>query len=130
MIRLGSRRDRISKMEEKENGSALSEKEAKQVAKALEAEIKPHVLKASDIKFEKGEEDVRSIDRKNYRQIEYKFLTTQTALLHNMAQSLVDIQRLLMLVLRKQGVKDISKELLELYEELKDEADKASEHGA
>lgn len=112
--------------EKKETESALSEKEAKQVAKALEAETKPHVLKASDIKFEKGEEDVRSVDRRNYRQIEYKFLTTQTALLHNMAQSLVDIQRLLMLVLRKQGVKDISKELLELYEELKDEADKAS----
>lgn len=114
-------------MEEKEKTeTASAEKEAKQ---ALEA-LKPHVLKASDIKFEKGEEDVRSIDGKNYRQIEYKFLTTQTALLHNMAQSLVDVQRLLMLVLRKQGVEDISKELLELYEELRQETEKASEKNA
>lgn len=99
----------------------ISAEEAKQVKEALE--IKPKALKKEDIKFEKGEEDVRELDPKDYRQIEYKFLTTQTALLHNMAQSLVDTQRLLMLVLSKLGVKDISKALVELYEELAKEAE-------
>ena len=38
---------------------------------------------------------------------------------------MVDVQRLLMLVLRKQGVEDIAKELLGLYEELKAESEQA-----
>ena len=99
----------------------IGAKEAKQIKEALEA--KPEVLKKEDIKFEKGEADVRELASKDYRQIEYKFLTTQTALLHSIAQSLVDTQRLLMLVLSKLGVKDISKALVELYEELAKEAE-------
>lgn len=106
-----------------ENGNILSDAEKKQVEEALEA--KPHVLEADDIKFEKGEEDVRKLKAEDYRQIDYKFMVTQTALLHNIAQSMVDVQRLLMLVLRKQGVEDIAKELLGLYEELKAESEQA-----
>lgn len=105
-----------------ENETAISAEEAEQVKEALE--IKPEVLKKDDIKFEKGEADVRELASEDYRQIEYKFLTTQTALLHNMAQSLVDTQRLLMLVLSKLGVKDISQALVELYAELAKEAEK------
>ena len=66
--------------------------------------------------------DVRNLSVKAYRQLVYKFTVAQCAVLDSMNQSLVDIQRLLMLVLKKMGVEDIVGELDELCGELQKQA--------
>ena len=98
-------------------------KEVKEVGKACEfmkqAKM-PIKFKDDDLGFGEGEYDVRGIKASTKKQIDYRFDCMKVNLLRDTAQSLRDVQRLLMLVLKKLGVKDIEAELTELLNELED----------
>lgn len=96
-------------------------KQLKEVAKATEFmnEAKmPIKFKDRDLGFGEGEYDVREIGPKTKKQLDYRFNCMEVNLLRDISQSLVDTQRLLMLVLKKMGVGDIQDALTELLDEL------------
>lgn len=114
-----------SDKKKKEEATSLDLKRQLKLAKAMELAKAPIVLKDEDVAFAPREFDVRNVSAKTYRQIDYKFLSTQTALLNDISQSLIDTQRLLMVLLRKMGVESVTKELDDLYAELSKESEEA-----
>lgn len=113
-------RDEYAKtVEGKKREDAL--KQLKEVAKASEfmKEAKmPIEFHDDDLGFGEGEYDVREISAKTKKQLDYRFSCMEVNLLRDISQSMVDAQRLLMLVLKKMGVDDIQDALTELLDEL------------
>lgn len=128
-------------MKEAENKKeALTEKDAENVRKAVEKAAKakanatpeeiarfkdlmgkmrlPVEIKDEDFAMGEGELDVRKLSDANYRQLMFRVDMVKANHLRDISQSLADVERLLMLVLKKLGVSDISKELMDLFEEL------------
>lgn len=128
-------------MKEAENKKeALTEKDVKNVRSAVEKAAKakadanpkdierfkellsqskmPVELKDEDFKLGEGELDVRGLSDANYRQLMFRVNVIKANHLRDISQSMTDIERLLMLVLKAQGVEDIGKALNDLFEEL------------
>jgi len=128
-------------MEEAENKKeALTEKDVKNVRSAVEKAAKakagadpkdierfkellsqskmPVEFKDEDFRLGEGELDVRGLSDANYRQLMFRVNVIKANHLRDISQTLVDVERLLMLVLKKLGVEDIGKELMDLFEEL------------
>ena len=130
-------------MKEAENKKeALTEKDAKNVRDAVEKAAKakakagsdakdverfkellaqcklPVEIKDEDFKMGEGELDVRKLSDANYRQLMFRVNVLKANHLRDISQSLADIERLLMLVLKAQGVEDIGKALESLFREL------------
>ena len=128
-------------MKEAENKKeALTEKDVKNVRSAVEKAAKakakaspkdierfkellsqskmPVELKDEDFKLGEGELDVRKLSDANYRQLMFRVNVLKANHLRDISQTLVDVERLLMLVLKAQGVEDIGKALNGLFEEL------------
>ena len=128
-------------MKEAENKKeALTEKDVKNVRSAVEKAAKakadanpkdierfkellsqskmPVEFKDEDFKLGEGELDVRGLSDANYRQLMFRVNVIKANHLRDISQSMTDIERLLMLVLKKLGVNDIGKELMDLFEEL------------
>ena len=78
----------------------------------------PVEFKDEDFKLGEGELDVRGLSDANYRQLMFRVNVIKSNHLRDISQSMTDIERLLMLVLKKLGVNDIGKELMDLFEEL------------
>lgn len=98
--------------------TSLDLKEMAKAAEFMKNANMPITMKDEDLEWGKGETDVRSLDPSTYRQIEFRMAVMQTNLLRDIAQSLVDMQRLMMVSLKKEGVTDIEAELSELMDEL------------
>lgn len=128
-------------MKEAENKKeALTEKDVENVRSAVEKAAKakadanpkdierfkellsqskmPVEFKDEDFKLGEGELDVRGLSDANYRQLMFRVNVIKANHLRDISQSMTDIERLLMLVLKKLGVNDIGKELMDLFEEL------------
>lgn len=128
-------------MKEAENKKeALTEKDVKNVRSAVEKAAKakadanpkdierfkellsqskmPVEFKDEDFKLGEGELDVRGLSDANYRQLMFRINVIKANHLRDISQSMTDIERLLMLVLKAQGVEDIGKALNSLFEEL------------
>ncbi len=106
-------------VEAKKREDALNQ--LKEVAKASEfmKEAKmPIKFHDDDLGFGEGEYDIREINAKTKKQLDYRFSCMEVNLLRDISQSMVDTQRLLMLVLKKMGVEDIQDALTELLDEL------------
>lgn len=114
-----------SDAKKKAEATSLDLKKQLKLAKAMEMAKAPIALKDGDVQFAPREFDVRGVSAKAYRQIDYKFMSVQTALLNDISQSLIDTQRLLMVLLRKMGVESVAKELDDLYAELSKESEEA-----
>ncbi len=78
----------------------------------------PVEFKDEDFKLGEGELDVRGLSDANYHQLMFRVNVIKSNHLRDISQSMTDIERLLMLVLKKLGVNDIGKELMDLFEEL------------
>lgn len=100
------------------NRTSLDLKEMAKAAEFMKNANMPITMKDDDLEWGKGETDVRSLKPSTYRQIEFRMAVMQTNLLRDIAQSLVDLQRLMMVSLKKEGVTDIEGELNELMDEL------------
>ena len=119
---------------------ALTEKDVKNVRSAVEKAAKakadanpkdierfkellaqskmPVEIKDEDFAMGEGELDVRKLSDTNYRQLMFRVNVLKANHLRDISQTLVDVERLLMLVLKAQGVEDIGKALNGLFEEL------------
>ena len=113
--------------EVKKETTTISPKDEEKIKAFMEKMNMPIELKDEDIQMGAREIDVRNLSEKAYRQLVYKFTVAQCAVLDNMSQSLIDTQRLLMLVLKKMGVKDIVGELDELCGEIQKQAKEIAE---
>lgn len=82
----------------------------------------PVEISDEDFKLGEGELDVRKLSDANYRQLMFRINVIKADHLRDISQTLVDIERLIMLVLKAQGVEDIGKELQSLFEELSKKA--------
>ena len=128
-------------MKEAENKKeALTEKDVRNVRSALEKAAKakadanpkdierfkellnqskmPVEIEDGDFKLGEGELDVRKLSDANYRQLMFRVNVLKANHLRDISQTLIDVERLLMLVLKAQGVEDIGKALNGLFEEL------------
>ena len=106
----------------KKQTTTISPKDEEKIKAFMEKMNMPIELKDEDIQMGAREIDVRNLSVKAYRQLMYKFTVAESSILNSVDQSLVDIQRLLMLVLKKMGAKDVVGELDELCEELQKQA--------
>ena len=106
----------------KKETTTISPKDEEKIKAFMEKMNMPIELKDEDIQMGAREIDVRNLSTKAYRQLVYKFTVAESAMLNSVNQSLVDIQRLLMLVLKKMGTKDVVGELDELCEEIQKQA--------
>lgn len=106
----------------KKQTTTIDPKEEAKIKAFMEKMAMPIELKDEDIQLAPREIDVRGLSEEAYRQLKYKFTVAEGALLNGMNQSLVDVQRLLMLLLKKMGVKDVVGELDELYAEMQEKA--------
>lgn len=106
----------------KKETTTISPKDEEKIKAFMAKMNMPIELKDEDIQMGAREIDVRNLSAKAYRQLVYKFTVAQCAVLDNMCQSLIDTQRLLMLVLKKMGVQDVVSELDELCEEIQKQA--------
>ena len=128
-------------MKEAENKKeTLTEKDVKNVRSAVEKATKakakaspkdierfkellsqskmPVEIEDKDFAMGEGELDVRKLSDANYRQLMFRVNVLKANHLRDISQTLVDVERLLMLVLKAQGVEDIGKALNGLFEEL------------
>ena len=69
----------------------------------------PIVLQDKDMKLGKQELDVRMLDRKNWRQMEFRQLILQNIYLKQVVMGQTDLLRMLMVIADKLGVSDIVK---------------------
>lgn len=106
----------------KRETTTISPKDEEKIKAFMEKMNMPIELKDEDIQMGAREIDVRNLSVKACRQLVYKFTVAESAMLNSVNQSLVDIQRLLMLVLKKMGTKDVVGELDELCEEIQKQA--------
>jgi len=106
----------------KKQTTTIDEAEEAKIKAFMEKMAMPIELKDEDVQLSPREIDVRGLSEKSYRQLMYKFTVAESSILNSVDQSLVDIQRLLMLVLKKMGAKDVVGELDELCEEIQKQA--------
>ena len=86
----------------------------------------PIVVKDKDIKLVKGEIDVRQLSQANIMQLLFRNMVVGGAYLKDIRDSLVDIQKLLMIILKQMGVEEIIKATDEIVEELQKEVSSAN----
>lgn len=95
-----------------------SPKDIERFKELLNQSKMPVEFKDEDFKLGEGELDVRGLSDANYRQLMFRVNVLKANHLRDISQTLVDVERLLMLVLKAQGVEDIGKALNGLFEEL------------
>ena len=121
-------------MKEAENKKeALTEKDVRNVRSAVEKAAKAKAKAGADPKeterfkellaqcklpVEIEDKDFRKLSDANYRQLMFRVNVLKANHLRDISQTLVDVERLLMLILKAQGVEDIGKALNGLFEEL------------
>lgn len=101
--------------------SGISEEDAKKITELFDLAQMPITLKDKDIKLGKGEVDFRELSDKNLKQMLFRYLTLNNLYLKDIRDSFVDVLKLLMILLGKQGVSDITKAIEELENKLREE---------
>lgn len=96
----------------------VSPEEMKKLAELMEIAKMPIKLKDKDVQLAQGEVDIRGLSEDNKFQMFFKLFVLNNLYLNDVVSSLVDIMRLLMILLKKQGVEDIEKSMEDLLTEL------------
>lgn len=102
----------------------LSEHDKEIIETALKEAKMPVKLTDKDFKCGEGELDIRKLSQENLNQMMFRMATLNIVYGRQVAQSLVDVMRLIMIVLKKLGCDDIIKETDDLLEELKERVSK------
>ena len=109
----------VKEKEEKAvEGTELSPEERLIVEKIYEEAKMPTVLHDDKIVCGEGELDIRNLTRKNRDQLFYRVEMLNLVYLRRLHDSLTDILRLLIVMLRNQGVENISEALSDAIESL------------
>ena len=96
----------------------LTEEEKKLWEKAMAEMNAPIEFKDSDFKLGEHELDIRGLSKKNKEQLQFRMECAKLAHLRQIAQSQIDIMRLIMVGLKKMGVDDIEQATDDLMTEL------------
>lgn len=104
----------------------VKEEDVKKFNEMCELAGLPIVIKDKDIKLVKGEIDIRQLSDKNILQLLFRHLTVGGAYLKDIRDSLVDIQKLLMIILKQMGVTEIIKATDEIVNDLQKEVSNTS----
>lgn len=96
----------------------ISEEERLIIEKIYEEAKMPTVLRDEKIVCGEGELDIRNLNRKNRDQLFYRVEMLNLVYLRRLTDSLTDIMRLIIVMLRNQGVNNISEALSEAIEGL------------
>lgn len=91
------------------NSTQLSPKNQALFEKMMKEADMPIVLQDKDMKLGKQELDVRLLDRKNWRQMQFRQLILQNVYLKQVVMGQTDLLRMLMVIADKLGVTDIVK---------------------
>lgn len=102
----------------------LSEHDKEVIETALKEAKMPVKLTDKDFKLGEGELDIRKLSQENLNQMMFRMQMLNVVYGRQIAQSLVDVMRLVMIVLKKLGCDDIIKETDDLLEELKERVSK------
>lgn len=107
----------------------INDHDAELLAVAMEEAKMPVEMTDKDMKLGERELDIRKLSKTNKDQMIFRMQILNIVYQRQLITSLVDVERLLMLVLKKMGVEDIQKEtealLAELAEKLRKETEKA-----
>lgn len=102
--------------------SGVSEEDAKKITDLFDLAQMPITLKDKDIKLGKGEVDFRKLSDENKWQMIFRYLTLNNLYLKDIRDSFIDVLKLIMIQLGKQGVSNITKAIEELEEKLREDA--------
>lgn len=102
----------------------LSKHDKEIIETALKEAKMPVKLTDKDFKLGEGELDIRKLSQENLNQMMFRMQMLNVVYGRQIAQSLVDVMRLIMIVLKKLGCDDIIKETDDLLEELQERVSK------
>lgn len=98
---------KVQENQEKQAEIQLTEEEKKLLEEAQKEMDAPIALVDKEFIMAKKEIDIRKLSKTNKDQVTFRLLCQQVAYLRAVNQSMVDLTKLLMLVLKKLGVEDI-----------------------
>lgn len=99
-------------------GTELTPEQEEILIKCLEEAKMPVKLEDKDFTLGERELDIRNLSNDNTYQMFFRMQILNVVYQRQLTQNLVDIERLLMLVLKKLGVEDVVKETDDLLSEL------------
>ena len=111
-------RDPIKRAEMAKMGVNITDENVKKVEDILKAARMPVTLKDKDVVMGEREIDIRNLSPQNREQLVFRMLELGNVNIKNCLDSLIDITRLLMLILKKMGYDDIVKATDDLMIEL------------
>lgn len=101
----------------------VSPDEMKKLEQMMAIAKMPIELKDKDIKLGEGEVDIRKLSQENINQMFFRLFVLNNVYIRDLCTSLIDTMRLIMLILKNQGMDNITKALddlmTELYQEVK-----------
>jgi hypothetical protein len=103
------------------NSTQLSPENQALFEKMMKEADMPIVLQDKDMKLGKQELDVRLLDRKNWRQMEFRQLILQNVYLKQVVMGQTDLLRMLMVIADKLGVTDIVKATDDVQEKIEEQ---------
>lgn len=117
-----------AELKEKARGIALEHigvkpEEQKRVLDALKIAKMPIELTDKDIKMGEGEIDIRKLSPENLAQVTFRLMILNNLYLKDISTSFIDLLKLVMILLGKYGVDDITKAIEELEIKLRKDAE-------
>lgn len=99
----------------------ISEEQSKDFLKLCEEALMPITMTDKEFKLGQGELDIRNLSENNKYQMFFRTLVIQNVWIKQLSNSLLDITRLLMVVIDKLGIEDISAATDEVIEKAQEQ---------
>lgn len=96
----------------------VSPEEMKKLEEMMKLAKMPIEMKDSDVKLGEGEVDIRKLSDANFKQMLFRLFVLNNVYIRDLCSSMIDLLRLVMLLLKKLGVEDVTKAMGDLMEEL------------
>jgi len=112
--------------ERKIGATELTSKEEETIKTIFELAKQPVIMSDSDFKCGEGELDIRNLNAKNLRQMQFRADMLEVAYLKNICDNQTDIIRLLLVIAKKMGVANVADAISDVITELHDKLNKGA----
>jgi hypothetical protein len=112
--------------EQKIGATELTSKEEETIKTIFELAKQPVIMSDSDFKCGEGELDIRNLNAKNLRQMQFRADMLEVAYLKNICDNQTDIIRLLLVIAKKMGVANVADAISDVITELHDKLNKGA----
>ena len=112
--------------EQKIGATELTSKEEETIKTIFELAKQPVIMSDSDFKCGEGELDIRNLNAKNLRQMQFRADMLEVAYLKNICDNQTDIIRLLLVIAKKMGVSNVADAISDVITELHDKLNKGA----